>query len=228
MELAQSVLDRDGMRGWVGWLFALTASTASTAHAGGFLIAAPPARVDLAPTAMVNAGETSAGYQLKAGLHWASLSSNTRTPIDIGFGVVLENLQPEVVPLEEKDKSGELVTSSFIERPRQIRGSYVELAVRTFGSRHRRAWLGVRLDVLRARFSDRSKTGLGVTGRASWELVGGVSGAGGGGGGGGVIHGSFALGMFFEAGIRQLPGEPASMVSTAGLTGRLPFFVFGG
>jgi hypothetical protein len=194
---------------------ALCARVDGALAGGGFL---PPTRVDVSPSSSLTSDGAHAGFHLLAGLHWASVSPNWKTDVDVGVGYVYDQFAPV-------GGAGRSIAFGAPTRPSVeaadrvgVHGTYLELARRPFGTRHKRHWLALRAEMLFGSVDGRTRMGVGVTGRAAWELFATVK---AGGRGGGII-GAVAIGTYIEVGARQLPDGRAALLSTAGLSLRIP------
>lgn len=195
------------------------AAAPGIAHASGF--ATPPARVDVAPEVANLGASHGYGLHLLAGLHWASLSSDPRTPIDVGIGYVQDQLSlPAPTPAGTITRKS--VQPGASSAPLVIHGAYLEVAPRVFGGEHQRAFVGLRVAYLSADLAGGWVHGVGATARASYELFA----SGRGGGSGFAASGAFAIGVFVEAGVRDLAGV-AGFSSSAGLSVRVPLMIAG-
>jgi hypothetical protein len=178
--------------------FASLLGCASGGH--GFV---PPMRIDVAPVMMATTGKADSGVHTAVGLHWASLTPNPKTPIDIGIGYAFDTFVVERA--SETGKSSE--PSTYV-----LHGPYLDIAQRVSGTRHKRMFVGGRLDVL---YDDTSgRTGYGAMGRVAWELMAGIK--------GNDAIGTFAIGLFVESGYRKLPIGEYAFVGMGGLSLRLP------
>jgi len=193
---------------------------ASSARAGGAFV--PPSRVDVSPVTMTSGGQPSVGFHLTAGLHWASVSPNPKTWLDVGIGYIHESLPREGCHIRPTPCAPPVVMHTEPD-PMQIHGVYFELAKRMTGTRHERSWLGARAEVLFADIGGETRTGAGITARAAWELLATIK----GGGNNGAAIGAFAIGAFVELGYRRLPGGERGVATMAGLSTRLPFIAVG-
>jgi hypothetical protein len=194
--------------------------TPTSAHAGA-AFATPPARFDVAPIAVGTASEMMTGFHFIAGLHWASVSPKTDTPIDIGVGYVQDTFYND----EASPQSSAIGKHATLNEPeaRRSHGAYLEVALRATGSKYQRSWLGLRGEMTFDPAPDGTRYGRALVGRAAWEICAG--GAGGGSGGFGI--GTLGLGVFFETGVRKFPGGALGYTASTGLSLRTPFLVVG-
>ncbi len=162
------------------------------------------------------------GMHVLAGLHWASLSPRWNNPLDLGLGYVYDGFDdPRPAP-----DGALLAVAPGAERdaPRtSVHGIYFEAARRNGGTHHRRSWLGMRAEVLFGSVRGETRTGVGLVGRAAWELFTPVKASGVNGGALGIL----GLGVYLEAGARLLPDGRAGVMTTAGVSVRLPAIAAG-
>jgi hypothetical protein len=210
------------MRAALGVLSLLVVvGTAEPAHAGdcGFFV--PPVRVDASAATMSRSDGAMVGVHVLTGLHWASLWPGKRTPVDVGIGYIYEayDLGPAAEPM--------VLAAGGVSRPAdptlELHGGYIELARRAGGNDWKRTWIGARAEVLAGEVNGHTRAGVGFTGRGAWELYAPVK----AGGRNGVIVGTFALGVYLEVGGRLLPDGKSAVMSTAGLSMRLPLIAVG-
>ena len=173
-----------------------------------------PARVDVAPVTMGSGKDLVHGFHWLAGLYWASMTSNTATPADVGVGYVQDRFWPQ---------SSKMKLPYTTSDPLIIHGVYLEAGQRAFGGVDNRAWLNLRVERLFAKVNGKFKGGVGLTGRAAWEIVSGIDGDGHTG----AVHGTVGIGAYFEVGVRHLPSDEFAFTSSVGLSARTPFMVLG-
>lgn len=193
--------------------------------------ALPPSQTEIGPTMVARSGRTETGMRVTSGAHWAS--STAKNPrFDVGVGYVVERTgdapDEHVASTEEALGTGGGVETAprDDEDPLRIgQGVYLDLARRVAAGPSHRAWLGFRGQALWSGLEQHPDLGIGA--RLSWELYSIGSGAGGFsdrcGGGVGVAAGTTAVGGYVEAGYRVSPDGVAELVSTAGVSIRLPF-----
>jgi len=198
----------------------LLCSTATSAGADGAFV--PPSRIDVSPVTMISGSQPTVGFHLTTGLHWASVSPNPKTWLDVGVGYIHESLALNHCRVP-RPPCGVPGAARPTDDPLSVHGAYFELSKRMTGTRHHRTWLGARAELLFAEVDGQTRTGAGITGRAAWELFTTVK----SGGGGGVVIGALALGLFLELSYRRLPGGVRGVATTAGLSTRLPLIAVG-
>lgn len=196
--------------GLLVWLWASPAVAG-----GGFL---PPTRVDVSPSSTLTNDGAHVGLHVLAGVHWASASPSWKTDFDVGIGYVYDRFAatdgPRSLALSSTSPPA-LEAEPWV----GVHGTYLELARKAAGSRHRRHWLALRAEMLFGSVAGETRMGMGLTGRAAWELFATVK----AGGGGGAILGAVAIGTYVEVGARQLPDGRGALLTTAGLSVRIPF-----
>jgi hypothetical protein len=165
-----------------------------------------PLRFDIG---MVGA-DTEAGFlpgaELRLGIHWASLSP-TPTNFDIGagvFGAVLAGPTNDTMTTND---------DSVV-----YGGAYLEAGQTLSHGDYWRTWASGRVEYMGSEAFGKDHAGFGAAGRLSAELY--ASGAGIEPSG--LFLGTYAVGVYAEAGVRDLgPGVSALQVS-GGLTFRTP------
>lgn len=191
-------------------LVVLTSSGCLFGRSGGIVF---PARYDIGALATTPDGRP--GYHFAGGLHWASVSPDARTPIDVGVGYIVEDkLDP--------DEPTDTLRSTVADTPPNpenllVHGPYLEISRRLSGDNHRRTWLGVRAELLMLDDTGRdgdATTGVGLTVRAGAELFATTKGRN--------AVGVGAIGVFIEAGARRFPDSYAEEVVIVGFSFRLP------
>lgn len=193
---------------------------AAEAHADGAFL--PPARLDVSPVTMFEGGAPRAGFHLTTGIHWASVTPNPKTWLDVGIGYIHERL-PGIACHVPTSPCGVPVATRPEPDPLLVHGAYLELSKRMGGTRHRRSWLGARAELLFADVHGSTRAGAGLTARAAWELFATIK----AGGNGGVAMGAFAVGAFLEVSYRRLPDGERGVATMAGLSTRLPLIAVG-
>jgi hypothetical protein len=192
-------------------LAALLITTLGTpAHAGKGAILIPPVEVDVGVGVPVG-DRASMSTEVLAGIHWASLAWKP-TRFDAGLGYVGSFRRAEDQPATE------------VEARLRIHGGYFSLSRRLMGDKHWRTWLTARGELLRATDGHRDFSAIGGALRISTELFG----AGAAGGRNAIAVGTIAIGLYFEATVRDVPIEYGRVGVTSGVTCRLPFFAAGG
>lgn len=165
-----------------------------------------PLKVDIG-AAMVNTSRGVApGMAAAVGIHWASLSPQP-TQSDIGIGVFgLIGTAPEDMSIVN-DKN------TVVEG-----GAYLEIAHTLSHGNWWRTWASGRGEYLSSAAFDRDKIGFGASGRLSVELF--VSGVGIEPRG--LFLGTYAIGLYAEAGARDTVADVSKLHMSAGLTFRTP------
>jgi len=165
-----------------------------------------PLKIDIGATG----GNTSQGFlpgvELRAGIHWASLSPQP-TNFDIGlgvFGAVLAGPKNDAMPDAETDVV--------------YGGAYLEAAQTLSHGDYWRTWAGGRGEYIGSSAFGEDHVGFGVAGRVSAELY--LSGVGIEPRG--LFLGTYAIGVYAEAGARQLGPDVDALQISAGLTFRTP------
>ncbi len=165
-----------------------------------------PLRVDIGlTTANTDAGFLT-GLEVRAGIHWASLSPQP-TNIDVGlglFGAILPG--PENATVEDDDDS--LLYG----------GAYLEGGATLSRGRNWRTWGTGRGEWLGRNAFGEEKEGFGVAGRLTAELY--LSGVGIEPRG--VFLGTYAIGVYLEGSLRALGSDVNPLQVSAGLTFRTP------
>lgn len=183
-------------------------SSGCIASRGGAFVA--PAQYDVSPVVMAQPQQSSTGMQVKGGLSWASISSSPRTNVDVRVGYLGE-AHRRVVRARSSGPTPLSYEPPASPSPNRfwIHGPFFELSSRISGSRHRRAWLGARAEMLLG-----DELGAGAAVRSAVELFHASKGSN--------HHGALGLGLFFEVGARHLPGGRGAVFTAAGFTTRLP------
>lgn len=204
-------------------VFSILAAGPRPARAGGGFV--PPMRIDVSPSSTLLGDGPHVGMHVLAGLHWASLSPRWNNNLDIGIGYVYDGFRDDNGTPTAPD--GALLAagpSAPRDTPRTAaHGLYLEAARRTGGTHHRRSWLGLRAELLFGSVDGETRTGAGLVGRAAWELFTPIKASGCNGG----ALGMFGVGVYLEAGARLLPDGRAGIMTTAGVSMRLPAIAAG-
>ena len=146
------------------------------------------------------------GIGAAVGVHWASLSP-TPTDLDIGLGVFGALMS---TPIDPQTMSSSAVAYG---------GAYLEGGHTLARGDFARVWATGRGEYLASGAFDQSHKGFGAMGRLSAELyVGGV-----GIEPRGVFLGTYAIGVYVEAGVRDMVDNVSAFQAGAGLTFRTPF-----
>ncbi|MBP6633037.1 MAG: hypothetical protein KBG28_01400 [Kofleriaceae bacterium] len=145
------------------------------------------------------------GVEAKVGIHWASLSPQP-TNFDVGLGVIL-------AAMPGPDDNTANTTDDVV-----FGGAYVEIAQTLSHGDYWRTWAGGRGEYLATEAFGNDHTGLGVAGRLSAELY--LSGVGIEPRG--LFLGTYAIGVYAEAGARDLGPDVGGLQISGGLTFRTP------
>ncbi len=166
-----------------------------------------PLKVDLGVT---GASTTPAGFlpgiELRAGVHWASLSPQP-TNFDIGLG-----LFGAVLPGPTN------ATSDTSDDDVVYGGAYLEVGQTLSHGDYWRTWASGRGEYLGASAFGKDQTGFGLAGRVSAELYA----SGVGIEPRGLFLGTYAIGVYAEVAGRQLGSDVGALQVSAGLTFRTP------
>lgn len=165
-----------------------------------------PLKVDIGASGANTDRGFAPGIGMSVGIHWASLSPRpTRTDVGLGvFGAILA--APEDTSVMN-DANGVAYGGAYLEVGRTLsQGSFW------------RTWASGRGEYLASGAFDETHTGFGATGRLSAELF--VSGVGLEPRG--VFLGTYALGVYIEAGARDMVDGVGAFHASAGLTFRTP------
>ncbi|MDQ3338214.1 MAG: hypothetical protein M4D80_23865 [Myxococcota bacterium] len=193
----------------IALLAVVLVTLSSTAHAGKGAILIPPLEVDVGVGVPV--GSSSMSREILAGVHWASLAWKP-TSFDVGIGYVGSFRRAEDQP-----------PSETLARLR-MHGGYFSLSRRLVGDKHWRTWLTARGELLRATDGERDFSAIGGALRVSTELFG----SGAVSDKNAIAIGTIAVGIYFEATVRDVPIEYGRVGITSGVLCRLPFFAAGG
>jgi hypothetical protein len=190
-------------------LVVVSITLSGTAHAGKGAIAIPPLEIDVGVGVPV--GDISMSTEVLAGIHWASLAWKP-TRFDVGVGYVGSFRRAE-----------DQLPSELAARLR-MHGGYLSMSRRLMGQRHWRTWITARGELLRATDGDRDFSALGASLRIATELFG----SGAAGDRNAIAVGTIAIGLYFEATLRDVPADFGPVGVTSGVSCRLPFFAAGG
>ena len=165
-----------------------------------------PLKVDIGATGANTMRGYAPGLGAAIGIHWASLSPNpTNTDVGLGvFGSILTAPKDESVM---DDKNGVLMG-----------GAYLEVAQTLSANNWARAWLSGRGEYLGSSAFGNDHAGFGGTARLSGELY--ISGVGIEPRG--LFLGTYAIGLYLEAGARDTVDNVGKFHMGAGLTFRTP------
>jgi hypothetical protein len=165
-----------------------------------------PLKLDIGVTGANTTQGYLPGIELRAGIHWASLSPKP-TDFDIGVGGFIAALAgPEDESMPEADN--DVVYG----------GAYLEVGQTLSKGRFWRTWASGRGEYLGSSTFGETQEGFGVAGRLSAELY--VSGVGIEPRG--VFLGTYAVGVYAEAAGRGLGDDVSALQVSGGLTFRTP------
>lgn len=168
-----------------------------------------PLKIDIGAVGVNTTRGYAPGVGAAIGVHWASLSP-TPTDTDVGIGVFGALLSTPTDPSMMDSSSGVAYG-----------GAYLEVAHTLVRSDFARVWAGGRGEYLGSSAFGESHKGLGAMGRLSAELyVGGV-----GLEPRGVFLGTYAIGVYVEAGARDMVDDVGVFQAGAGLTFRTPLVI---
>jgi hypothetical protein len=165
-----------------------------------------PLKIDIGAAGANTTRGYAPGIGAAVGIHWASLSP-TPTDTDVGVGVFGALLAPP------KD-----ATMSTSNDGVAYGGAYLELGHTLSRGDFWRTWASGRGEYLASSAFGDDHKGFGATGRLSAELY--VSGVGIEPRG--VFLGTYAIGLYVEAGVRDVSSQMGSFHAGAGLTLRTP------
>jgi|GEM_PF-5604177 len=188
----------------------------------------PPSRTDVGAVAATDSSRSAA--RVSAGVHYASATRGHNVAWDAGAGAIHEEEVPHVDAVDPaKDPSVGKAGSRY------RTGGYLEFSRAIQSNAYQRSWLGLRAEALMPsalRGPRRDQLVYAVMARLSTELY--ATGAGIGAEAAdsafviGGYRGTFAIGLYAEAGLRgQLDGTPA-FIASSGLSLRLPFMAGAG
>jgi hypothetical protein len=165
-----------------------------------------PLKVDIGPSLVMTERGAAPGIAAAIGIHWASLSPQP-TQTDVGLGVFGAFNQAPADNTVMDDNRAVLVG-----------GAYLEIAHTLSHGDWWRTWAAGRGEYLSSSAFDRDKVGFGATGRLSVELF--ISGVGIEPRG--LFLGTYAIGLYVEAGARDTVADVGKIHGSAGLTFRTP------
>ena len=166
-----------------------------------------PLKVDLGMTGADTARGYLPGFELRAGIHWASLSPEP-TNFDIGVGGFIAGLVgPDSMTVPESDQ--DVVYG----------GAYLEAGQTLSHGDFWRTWASGRVEYMGASAFGQEVQGFGAAGRLSAELYA----SGVGIEPRGFFLGTYAIGVYAEAAARGLGDDVSPLQVSAGLTFRTPF-----
>jgi hypothetical protein len=164
-----------------------------------------PLKIDLGASGVNTIHGYARGISAAVGIHWASLSPKP-TPFDIGIGVFGALLATPTDPM--------MTESNGI----AYGGAYLEAGYALASGNFWRTFATARGEYLGSTAFGESDSGIGVTGRLSAELF--TSGVGIEPRG--LFLGAYALGVYVEAGGRDMAEGVSAFQIAAGLTFRTP------
>jgi hypothetical protein len=165
-----------------------------------------PLKIDIGFAGANTAMGYAPGIGAAIGIHWASLSPQP-VDTDVGLGVFGALLSTPIDPASN--------TSSGI----AYGGAYLEVGHTLARNDFARVWASGRGEYLGSSAFDKDHKGFGVMGRLSGELYT----AGAGVAPRGIFLGSYAIGLYVEAGARDMVQDVGKFSIGAGLTFRTPF-----
>jgi hypothetical protein len=166
-----------------------------------------PLKVDIGAAGANTSRGFAPGLGMAVGIHWASLSPQP-TDTDVGLGVFGAILAAPKDTTVMDDQNGVIYG-----------GAYLELAHTLSRGSFWRTWASGRGEYLgSAAFDNDGHAGLGASGRLSAELY--VSGVGIEPRG--VFLGTYAIGAYVEAGVRDVASDIGALHVSGGLTFRTP------
>lgn len=165
-----------------------------------------PLKIDLGFAGVNTAMGYAPGIGGAIGIHWASLSPQP-VDTDVGIGVFGALMSTPVDPV--------MNTSSGV----AYGGAYLEVGHTLARNDFARVWASGRGEYLASSAFDKDHKGFGLMGRLSGELYT----AGAGVAPRGVFLGSYAIGLYVEAGARDMVDNVGKFSVGAGLTFRTPF-----
>lgn len=165
-----------------------------------------PLRLDIGMTGADTKMGYMPGFELRAGIHWASLSPKP-TKFDIGIGGFVAALPGEdnaAMPEQDNDVV--------------YGGAYLEVGRTLSEGRYWRTWASGRGEYIGSSTFGDTQAGIGVAGRLTAELYA----SGVGIEPRGLFVGSYAIGVYAEAAGRGLGEDVSALQISAGLTFRTP------
>lgn len=165
-----------------------------------------PLKVDIGASGANTDRGFAPGISAAVGIHWASLSPRP-TDTDVGLGVFGAILAAPKDTAVMDDKNGVFYGGAYLEAGHTLsHGSWW------------RTWATGRGEYLASSAFGEDRVGFGAAGRLSAEIY--VSGAGIAPRG--LFLGTYAIGVYAEAGARQVPQGVGAFQASAGLTFRTP------
>jgi hypothetical protein len=165
-----------------------------------------PLKVDIGATGASTMRGYAPGIAAAVGIHWASLSPNP-TDTDVGLGVFGALMAVPVDTSVMNDQNGIAYGGAYLEAGHTLsRGNWW------------RTWATARGEYLAASAFGESHKGFGAAGRLSAELYA----SGVGIEPRGVFLGTYAIGVYVEAGARDVGNGVSALQISGGLTFRTP------
>jgi hypothetical protein len=165
-----------------------------------------PLKIDIGAAGASTSHGWAPGIAGAIGIHWASLSPQP-TDTDVGVGVFGALLAP---PTDQ--------TMTTTDNGVAYGGAYLELAHTLNRGSFWRTWASGRGEYLKSSVFGEDRTGFGASGRLSAELY--TSGVGIEPRG--LFLGTYSIGVYVEAGVRQVAPGLSAFGVTGGLTFRTP------
>jgi hypothetical protein len=164
-----------------------------------------PLKVDIGAAGASTREGFLGGVELRLGIHWASLSPKpTNTDVGIGvFGAAFAGPETDAMPDNNDVVYG---------------GAYLEVAQTLSHGDYWRTWAGGRAEYLGSNAFGEDHVGFGAAGRVAAELY--ISGVGIEPRG--LFLGTYAVGVYAEAGARSIGAGGSPLGMSAGLTFRTP------
>lgn len=175
-----------------------------------------PTQSEVGVVTMRDGQHAETGVRYKTALSWASVSPDAKTPVDIGIGYQVDQFAsaPRSTP---DDMHSASKSSSNASEATVFHGPVLEFSKHMGGTKHRRQWLGARVEMPMRQVHSQTYYGFGASLRASMELFLTADRDG--------VIGALGIGSYVESGIRQLPGGDNAFVMSTGLSLRLPLAV---
>lgn len=165
-----------------------------------------PLKIDLGASGANTTRGFAQGVGGAIGIHWASLSPDpTNTDVGVGvFGAVL-GVADDTSVMDDSN------TAAY-------GGAYLEVGRTLSHGNYWRTWASGRGEYLASSAFDQDHVGLGASGRLSAELYA----SGVGIEPRGLFLGTYAIGLYVEAGVRDVASDLGAFHVTGGLTFRTP------
>ena len=166
-----------------------------------------PLKIDIGAAGASTTHGFATGVGAAIGIHWASLSPQP-TDTDVGIGVFGALMSAPIDPNAMTDSTGVAYGGAYLEGAHTLsRGNFA------------RTWASLRGEYLSSTaFGGADHVGIGVSGRLSAELFA----SGVGIEPRGLFLGTYAVGVYVEAGVRQVTSDLGAFQIGAGLTFRTP------